>query len=183
MELVVKKSLVHPKRDEYKRTVFKKLLEYYKSENRTIVYVDESGFALDMPRTHGYSPIGKRCYGVCNWNAKGRTNVIGAIIGFSLFTASLFNCNIDSDVFYAWLANDLMPKVKPRSVIVMDNASFHKRKDMIQLIYSKKCIPLFLPPYSPDLNPIEKKWAQVKAHRKKENQAVQNTIKCFLNNE
>lgn len=130
--------------------------------------MDESGFAVDSPRTHGYSLRGERCYANKDWHARGRINAIGAIIGFTLLTVCLFNCNINSDVFYAWLTEDLIPKIPQNSVIVMDNASFHKRRDMIDAIESAGHTPLFLPPYSPDLNPIEHKWAQVKARRRRE---------------
>lgn len=70
-------------------------------------------------------------------------------------------------MFYVWLTQDLLPKVSENMVIVMDNASFHKRQDMLNAINEKHCILEFLPPYSPDLNPIERKWAQAKAVRKK----------------
>jgi transposase len=120
-----------------------------------------------MPRTHGYSKKGLRCYGVHNWQAKGRINVIGAIVGAAFITLSVFTCYVNSDVFYAWLTQDLLPKVSKGSVIVMDNASFHKRSDMIEAIDEGGLICDFLPPYSPDLNPIEKKWAQVKSIRRK----------------
>ena len=119
-----------------------------------------------MPRTHGYSVKGERCYGIHNWNAKGRTNVIGAIINFAFLTLGMFESTINSDVFYAWLTQDLLPKVPRGSVIVMDNASFHKRQDMMKAIKDHGGILEFLPPYSPDLNPIEHKWAQAKAIRK-----------------
>lgn len=119
-----------------------------------------------MPRTHGYSKKGQRCYGTHNWQAKGRTNVIGAIIGSVFLTLSVFNCYVNSDVFYSWLTQDLLPKVPKAAVIVMDNASFHKRNDMLEAIERKGFTCDFLPPYSPDLNPIEKKWAQVKSIRR-----------------
>ena len=57
--------------------LFKNKIEKYKSENRILSYIDESGFAYDMPRRYGYSKVGDRCYGTYNWNAKGRENVIG----------------------------------------------------------------------------------------------------------
>jgi transposase len=136
-------------------------------EGRNLVYLDESGFAVDHPRTHGYSQRGRRCHDLKNWHEKGRINAIGAIIGFAFLALSLFSCNVDSDVFYAWLNEDLLPKTPSGSVIVMDNASFHKRNDMIELIESAGHSLLFLPPYSPDLNPIEHKWAQAKAIRRK----------------
>ncbi|PIS03903.1 IS630 family transposase, partial [Candidatus Peregrinibacteria bacterium CG10_big_fil_rev_8_21_14_0_10_44_7] len=79
----------------------------------------------------------------------------------------LFDTNINSDVFFAWLTHDLIPKLPENSVIVMDNASFHKRSDMIATIHDQGHGIEYLTPYSPDLNPIEHKWAQVKAIRKK----------------
>lgn len=130
--------------------------------------MDESGFALDAPRTHGYSSIGDRCYGFHDWHARGRINAIGAIIDFSFLTVCLFEANINSDIFYAWLTEDLLPKLPLNSVVVMDNASFHKRADMLKDIEDSGHTLEFLPAYSPDLNPIEKKWAQAKAIRKRE---------------
>ena len=94
-------------------------------------------------------------------------NAIGAIIGFTFLSVGLFNANIDSDIFYAWLTQDLLPKVPPDSVIIMDNASFHKRNDMREAIKQRGIILEYLPTYSPDLNPIERKWAQAKSIRKK----------------
>lgn len=121
-----------------------------------------------MPRSHGYAPKGQRCYGVQDWQARGRTNVIGALIGGALLTTCLFSCNIDSDVYHGWLVGDLIPRLPPGAVLVMDNASFHKRKDTQKAITDAKHILEYLPPYSPDLNPIEHKWAQSKAIRRRE---------------
>ena len=53
---------------------------HYERAHRPIVYLDESGFAVDKPRTHGYPPRGERCYGSCDWHARGRLNPMGAII-------------------------------------------------------------------------------------------------------
>ena len=132
------------------------------------MYLDESGFARDRPRTHGYSRRGKRCYGVHDWRSKGRINAIGAIVGFAFLTVALFEGNVNSDVFYAWLVHCLIPVLPANAVVVMDNVSFHKRTDMIEAIRQSGALLEFLPPYSPDLNPIEKKWAQAKAVRKRE---------------
>ena len=85
------------------------------------MYLDESGFAWDMPRTHGYSYRGKRCYGVHDWHAKGRINVIGAMVGFVLVSVGLFEGSINSDVFYAWLTQALVPVLPVNAVVVMDN--------------------------------------------------------------
>jgi transposase len=116
---------------------------------------------------------------VHNWNAKGRTNVIGALLGATLLTVSLINANVDSDVFYAWTTQDLLPKLPPKSVLVMDNATFHKRNDIQQAIQKNGHTLIFLPPYSPDLNPIEHKWAQAKSARRKSNKNLYELFKLM----
>lgn len=120
-----------------------------------------------MPRHYGYSLRGQRCYGQQDWQAKGRTNVIGAIHQNQLLTMTLFDTYIDSDIFHAWTVHDLIPKLPPQAVVVMDNAAFHKRQDTQQALLQAGHILEYLPPYSPDLNPIEHKWAQAKALRRK----------------
>ena len=122
-----------------------------------------------MPRIHGYSIRGERCFGEYDWHAKGRTNVIGAITDTDnrFLTTCLFEATIDSDVFFAWLTQDLIPKLPERSILVMDNATFHKRNDMREALELAGHTLLYLPPYSPDLNPIEHKWAHAKALRRR----------------
>ena len=141
-------------------------MSLYEKSPMPIVYLDESGFAQSMPRLYGYAPKGSRCYGEHDWQAKGRINVIGAIIEHQLITVSLFECNVNADVFYSWVTQDLLPKLSEASVIVMDNASFHKREDILTAIKKAGHIIEWLPPYSPDLNPIEHKWAEIKRLRR-----------------
>ena len=162
-----KKTINHPKADEVARIRFQTKMLQYELANRHIVHLDESGFALDAPRTHGYTLRGERCYGSWDWHARGQLNAIGAIINFKFLTVTFFDSYIDSDVFYAWVTQDLLPKTPPRSVIVMDNASFHKREDIMKAFLNAGHEVVFLPPYSPDLNPIEHKWAQAKSLRRK----------------
>lgn len=132
------------------------------------MFLDESGFAHDAPRIYGYSRKGKRCYGVHDWGARGRTNAIGALLNGVLLTVSLFQSTIDTITFTSWVEQDLIPKLPPKSVVIMDNASFHKGKQMKKFIEDAGHILFYLPTYSPDLNPIEKKWAQSKAVRRRE---------------
>ena len=143
------------------------LLVKYKKEGNPIVYVDESGFAHDMPRTHGYSRTGERCYGTHDWNAKGRKNVIAGLCGKSLLGCGIVEGNVDASVFNTWIDKMLIPDLPENSVVVMDNAAFHKSQKTRELIENHGHIIEFLPPYSPDLNPIEHKWAQAKSIRKK----------------
>jgi transposase len=120
-----------------------------------------------MPRLYGYSIKGQRCYGPHDWQAKARTNVIGAQLNGKLMTVSTFDCYINSDIFHRWVTQDLLPQAPKGAVIVMDNARFHKREETQAAIKKAECILEYLPTYSPDLNPIEHKWAQAKALRRK----------------
>ena len=119
-----------------------------------------------MPRTHGYSIKGKRCYGTKNWGAKGRTNAIGALIGDKLLTVGLCEHNINSDIFKSWLTTDLIPQLPKKSVVVMDNAAFHCNSDVQKYIEEAGHTLQYLPTYSPDLNPIEHTWAKAKHIRR-----------------
>lgn len=81
-------------------------------------------------------------------------------------TVSLFQVNISSDIFTQWVVQDLLPKCPPRCVFIMDNATFHKSEVLKQAIKKAGHTLQYLPVYSPDLNPIEKKWAQAKQIRR-----------------
>ncbi|MGG2141898.1 transposase [Symbiopectobacterium sp. RP] len=140
--------------------------------------MDESGFPQDAPRTHGYSPKGQRCFGLKNGGAKGRTNVIGALLGTTLFAIGLFDINIianrlkndysqcpdmwqkiqlivikimslgyNSDVFYSWVTQVLIPVLPKNRVIVMDNATFHKKHNIQQVIIDAGYMVEHLPTY------------------------------------
>jgi transposase len=139
---------------------------------RPIVYLDESGFAYSMPRTHGYSVKGQRCFGERAWGERGRINAIGALLDNQLITVSLFDSTINTETFNSWVEQDLIPKLPATSVVVMDNATFHKDKMMQEQLFLAGFTLEYLPPYSPDLNPIEHKWAQAKSIRRKNNCSI-----------
>ena len=126
-----------------------------------------------MPRRHGYAPIGQRCYGRWDWHARGRTNVIGALLGLHLLAVGLFQSSINADTFLAWINQVLLPQLPPAAVIVLDNAAFHKRQDIQNALRQAGHTLEYLPSYSPDLNPIEHKWAQAKAIRKQSHCSVE----------
>ena len=143
---------------------------------RPIVHIDESGFATDMPRPHGYAPRGARCPGTRDWHAKGRVNAIGALLAGALISVGLTTANVDADLFNLWLQHDLILKLPPNAVLVMDNATFHKRADTQRIIEAAGHLLEYLPPYSPDLNKIEPKWAQAKAIRKRTGGSVEDVF-------
>lgn len=76
-------------------------------------------------------------------------------------------------MFAAWTQQDLVPKLPAASVVVMDNATFHKRHDVEKAITQAGHTLHFMPTYSPDLNPIEHKWAQKKAQRRQSNCSIE----------
>ena len=159
--------------DEASRNIFRAKIKEYQDKKKPIIYVDESGFAHDMPRTHGYAPVGARCFGKQEWNPKQRTNVIGALLNNRLLSVVLVDGSVDADVFLAWLRHELLPELPDKSVVVMDNAPFHKGDDIKAAITSCGHEFEFLPIYSPDFNPIEHKWAQAKALRRKQRCSIE----------
>ncbi len=177
--LPIKKTLQHPRADPEKRATFCQTIQKYQAEGRPLVPLDESGFAHDMPRTHGYATRGNRCFGTHDWGAKGRTNVIGALLSGVLLTVSLFTTTINTEIFNQWVAADLLPKLPANSVIILDNASFHKGTAMREAVERAGHTLLYLPPYSPDLNPIEKKWAKAKAMRRQVGGTIEELFQNF----
>ena len=162
----------HPKADAAAQHAFRDKIAGYEADNRPIVYIDESGFAYDMPRTHGYAPKGQRCVGTQDWHARGRINVIGALLAGALICVGLTEANVDADIFNLWLTEHLVPVLPPASVLVMDRATFHRRADTRAAITLAGHTLEFLPAYSPELNDIEHTWAQAKSYRRKSGLSV-----------
>ncbi len=128
-------------------------MECYEKEGKNSVYLDESGFEKDTLRHYGYAM--RRMLDAFDWQAKGRTNVIGGVLGGILLGIGLFDFNVNATVFHGWVVQCLLPALPSNSVVVMDNASFHKRQDIQEAITQAGHILEYLPSYSPDLNPIE----------------------------
>ena len=91
-----------------------------------------------------------------------RTNIIAGLVSNKAIAPLVFNGSCTTRVFETWVEKVLIKELKPGQVVVMDNASFHKSEKTKALIESASCTLIFLPPYSPDLNPIEKFWANMK---------------------
>ena len=105
-------------------------MEFYESHLYPIVYLDESGFKSDTFRPKAYAKRGQTCTGVFDWNLK-QTNVIGAACNGVPFAFGMFECSVNSDVFHAWITQALIPELPACSIVVMDNATFHKRQDIL----------------------------------------------------
>ena len=127
-----------------------------------IIFNDESGFAKNIIRLNGYSKKGSRCFSSINWNEKGRINAIAGLRGNKLIGIGLYQHSVDRVIFESWLKEFLLPELTKKSVIVFDNASFHKGGMIEKIITDAGHILEYLPTYSPDLNPIEHKWHEAK---------------------
>lgn len=130
------------------------------SEN--LVFVDECGIDQYLYREFAYSPRGQKVVAKISGKKFKRTNIVAGICHGKWIAPLEYNGTTDSDLFEFWFKNRLLKEVKPGSIIILDNATFHKKSVLPDLARQNNCKVLFLPPYSPDLNPIEKKWAWLK---------------------
>jgi len=126
------------------------------------VYVDECGIDQYLYREFAYSLRGQKVVAKISGKKFKRTNIVAGICEGKWVAPMEYSGTTDSVLFEFWFENCLLKEIEPGSVIVLDNATFHKKSVLPQLALEKNCEVLFLPPYSPDLNPIEKKWAWLK---------------------
>jgi transposase len=127
-----------------------------------LVFVDESGFRLGTPPRYGWSQRGVKSVGkhVCGrWET---ITMLGAIAldGFRGFMT--INAATSGDVFLAFVEQQLVPQLRRRDIVVMDNLAAHKRPEVLAAIRAAGAKVMFLPPYSPEFNPIERLWAKLK---------------------
>ena len=120
-----------------------------------------------MYREFAYSPRGQKVVAEISGKKFKRTNIVAGICEGKWVAPMEYDYTTDSVLFEFWFENCLLKEVEPGSVIVLDNATFHKKSVLPKFAQQKKCSVLFLPPYSPDLNPIEKKWAWLKQKLRK----------------
>tara|TARA_B110000503_G_scaffold135233_1_gene215460 strand:+ start:305 stop:1024 length:720 start_codon:yes stop_codon:yes gene_type:complete len=91
-----------------------------------------------------------------------RTNILAGYVNKKSIAPMVFNGSCTTELFNSWVENFLIKELQSGQFVVMDNASFHKSAKTKELIESVECKLIFLPPYSPDFNPIEKFWANMK---------------------
>jgi len=128
-----------------------------------LVFIDECGVDKFLYREYAYAPRGQKVYAKISGKKFKRTNIIAGICCGKWVAPMTYDGTTDSELFEFWFENCLLNEVKSGSVIVLDNATFHRKSKVFELAKSRNCTAIFLPPYSPDLNPIEKKWAWLKA--------------------
>ena len=130
-----------------------------------LVFLDESAALTNLTRTYGWSPRGERAGGAVPCGHWERVTILGALGLAGIVGAMSIAAATDGAVFHAYLDQVLLPelrRVNPDAVIVMDNLSAHKTTAVRALLDASGFAYRYLPPYSPDLNPIEPAWAKVK---------------------
>lgn len=133
-----------------------------------IVYVDEAGMDNRDNYAYGWNERGQRFHALKSGRRQGRVNMIAALCQRDLLAPFTVEGACNRAVFETWLEACLLPVLEPGQVVVMDNATFHKGGRIEQLIEEAGCQLLYLPPYSPDLNQIERCWSWLKSRIRKQ---------------
>ena len=157
-----KKSQIASERDEEARGLWRWLASRF--DARRLVFVDESGFNTSMTRLRARAPKGKRAYGKVPRNRGKNTTLIAAITLEGAMGASMtVEGATDSLAFEAYVEHFLAPSLCEGQVVVLDGLGAHRTQKVEELIEGRGADLVFLPSYSPDLNPIEEAFSKIKA--------------------
>ena len=127
-----------------------------------LVYIDETGLQTQMYRQYARSKRGKRVNIRISGKRHARIGLVAALCEDALLAPHTYSGTMKASVFEDWFEEDLLKTLPKDHVIIMDNAAFHKKEVLYQIAkkYSQELI--FLPPYSPEYNPIEHTWSALK---------------------
>ena len=132
-----------------------------------LVFIDESGAKTNMTRLYGRGFNGGRVYDCVPHGHWSPTTMIAAVGTEGTRAPFVFEGAMDAEMFVAYVKHVLVPELKPGDIVVMDNLRSHKNAHAQELIEQAGAHVWFLPPYSPDFNPIEKMWSKIKAYLRK----------------
>jgi transposase len=127
------------------------------------VFLDESGFSLALYRLYGWGPKGQRLEEAVPAKRGVNLSVLGAFDGEGMVAHTSKPGAMKRVDLETFLRENLLPKLLPGSVLVLDNARIHHGGQIEQIVSGAGCSVLYLPPYSPDFSPIELAWGWVKA--------------------
>ena len=128
-----------------------------------LVFIDESGAKTNMTRLYGRAKKGQRAVDDTPSGHWCTTTMISSVRLDGSTACMVVDGATTKDIFKAYVEKILLPTLRPGDVVVLDNLSSHKNQEVRDLVESVGAELCFLPPYSPDLNPIEKMWSKVKA--------------------
>ena len=132
-----------------------------------LIFIDESGLSTKMARLRGWAPKGERCYAAIPHGHWKTITFVGGLTLEGFRAPMLLDGPMDGGCFLAWVEQMLAPTLRPGDLVVMDNLPAHKVAGVRPAIEACGARLLYLPPYSPDLNPIENAFAKLKAHVRK----------------
>jgi transposase len=127
------------------------------------VFLDETWAATNMARRYGRAPRGQRVLDAVPHGHWRTTTVIAALRAEGIVAPLVFDGAIDGQSFLAYAEQFLAPALRPGDVVVMDNLGSHKVAGVREAVEARGATLLYLPPYSPDLNPVEQAFAKLKA--------------------
>ena len=127
-----------------------------------IVFVDECGIDASYQRNFARAKIGVRIHDTRCGKKYKRTNAIAALWGKKHVAIQCYEHATNALFFEDWFEFELLAVMPKHTLIIMDNATFHRKKQLFNIAQRYGMYLLFLPPYSPDFNPIEQSWANLK---------------------
>jgi transposase len=155
-----KKSKVAQERDEGARGLWRWLVSRF--DVRRLVFVDESGMHTSMDRLRSRAPKGERAYGKIPRNRGKNTTLIASMSLHGMGEAMCVEGSTDALAFEVYVEHFLAPTLKEGQVVVFDNLGAHRTQRIRELIEARGAELVFLPSYSPDLNPIEQAFSKIK---------------------
>jgi transposase len=157
-----KKSQIAQERDEEARGLWRWLASHF--DARRLVFVDESGFNISMTRLRARAPRGKRAYGKVPRNRGKNTTLMAAItLEGAMGESMTVEGATDAKAFEVYVEHFLAPSLCEGQVVVLDGLGAHRTEKVRELIEARGADLVFLPSYSPDLNPIEEAFSKIKA--------------------
>lgn len=147
------------------------------------IYVDESGISKFCFRTHARALRGKAVFGLVPGKRYARINVVAGLRDKEIIADFCYSGSMNSKRFEEWFCRYLLPATRKGDVIILDNAGYHNKDRLRIYAWIYKVTIIFLPPYSPDYNLIEKVWANLKRFLRnygKHFQNLQYGVYCYF---
>lgn len=126
------------------------------------IFLDEAGSNIAMTREFARSPEGERAHDVVPRNRGTVTTMLGALTADGISALMTIEGGTSAEVFQAFVEQMLVPIIEPGDTVFLDNLAAHKGADALKAIQDAGAAVIFLPPYSPEFNPIEMAWAKLK---------------------
>ena len=129
-----------------------------------VVFIDETAVKTNLTRLRGWAPQGERLTMDAPFGSWGTQTLIAGLSSDALIAPWVIKGAMDGPAFAAYVREVLIPEIAPGTVVILDNLATHRNKEAAQALREHGCWFLYLPPYSPDLNPIELVFSKLKAH-------------------